>query len=118
MKKMLTFFLAFLLLLSCSKGEVPPGPQPPAVVRDDISQYDSRSWDGVKRGGIFYEIFVRSFADGNNDGIGDIKGITAKLDYLNELGVSGIWLTPIHPSPSYHGYDVDDYKAIKAEYGT
>jgi glycosidase len=118
MKKMLTFFLAFLLLLSCSKGDVTPGPQPPVAVRDDISQYDSRSWDGVKRGGIFYEIFVRSFADGNNDGIGDIKGITAKLDYLNELGVSGIWLTPIHPSPSYHGYDVDDYKAIKAEYGT
>ena len=62
MKKMLTFFLAFLLLLSCSKGDVTPGPQPPVAVRDDISQYDSRSWDGVKRGGIFYEIFVRSFA--------------------------------------------------------
>jgi len=115
---MLTFFLVIFLLISCSQGDVPPGPQPPIVVRDDISQYDSRSWDGVKRGGIFYEIFVRSFADGNNDGIGDIKGITAKLDYLNELGVSGIWLTPLHPSPSYHGYDVDDYKAIKAEYGT
>lgn len=120
MIKILTPLLALLLMFSCNKAVVipPPNIEPPVETRDDISQYDSRSWDGIKRGDVFYEIFVISYADGNNDGIGDLKGITSKLDYLNELGISGIWLTPIHPSPSYHGYDVEDYKAIKAEYGT
>lgn len=84
----------------------------------DVSQYEARKWDGVKRAGVFYEIFVRSFADSNGDGIGDLRGITAKLDYLNELGVAGIWLTPINPSPSYHGYDVEDYTAVNPDYGT
>jgi alpha-amylase len=75
---------------------------------------------------VFYEIFVRSFYDGNGDGKGDFKGLTAKLDYLNDgkpettsdLGITGIWLMPIHPSPSYHGYDVTDYMAINPDYGT
>lgn len=67
---------------------------------------------------VFYEIFVRSFADSNNDGIGDFKGITQKLDYLADLGVKGLWLMPIHPSPSYHGYDVTDYYAVNPDYGT
>lgn len=75
---------------------------------------------------VFYEIFVRSFNDSNGDGIGDFNGITAKLDYLNDgdpktsddLGVTGIWLMPIMPSPSYHGYDVTDYKAVNPQYGT
>lgn len=69
-------------------------------------------------GRAFYEIFVRSFNDSNGDGIGDIKGITEKLDYLQELGVKGIWLMPINQSGSYHGYDVDDYYAINKDYGT
>lgn len=67
---------------------------------------------------VFYEIFVRSFYDSNGDGIGDLNGITAKLDYLQTLGVRGLWLMPIHPSPSYHGYDVIDYYAINPQYGT
>ncbi len=71
-----------------------------------------------KPAGVYYEIFVRSFADSNGDGIGDLNGITAKLDYLDNLGISGIWLTPVMPSPSYHKYDVTDYKAIDPEYGT
>ncbi|MDR2448695.1 MAG: hypothetical protein LBD52_01900 [Prevotellaceae bacterium] len=74
-------------------------------------------WDGVKRGDVYYEIFVRSFADTDGDGIGDLRGVTEKLDYLHELGISGIWLMPIHPSPSYHGYDVENYKAINPDYG-
>ncbi len=85
---------------------------------DKVSQYEARAFDGEKRAGVFYEIFVRSFADSDGDGVGDLNGITAKLDYLDDLGVSGIWLTPIHPSDSYHGYDVIDYKGIKDEYGT
>ncbi len=67
---------------------------------------------------IFYEIFVRSFADSDGDGIGDFNGVTAKLDYLVSLGVEGIWLMPINPSPSYHGYDVMDYTDVNSDYGT
>jgi glycosidase len=74
----------------------------------------------------FYEIFVRSFYDSNGDGIGDLRGIIQKLDYLNDgdpattfdLGITGIWLMPINPSPSYHGYDIKDYYRIEPEYGT
>ena len=68
--------------------------------------------------GVTYEIFVQSFADSNGDGIGDIPGMTAKLDYLADLGVQGVWLMPISPSPSYHKYDVTDYRGIHPDYGT
>lgn len=67
---------------------------------------------------IYYQIFVRSFADSNSDGIGDLKGVTENVSYLTDLGVTAVWLLPIHPSPSYHGYDVMDYLAINPEYGT
>lgn len=67
---------------------------------------------------VAYEIFIQSFADSNGDGIGDIKGATLKLDYLQDLGVKAVWLMPIMPSPSYHKYDVTDYKAIHPDYGT
>lgn len=74
---------------------------------------------------VAYEIFVRSFYDTNGDGRGDFNGITQKLDYLNDnnantktdLGVNLIWLMPINPSPSYHGYDVLNYKAVHPNYG-
>lgn len=69
-------------------------------------------------GRTFYEIFVRSFNDSNGDGIGDIKGVTKKLDYLENLGIKGIWLMPIFKANSYHGYDVIDYYSIQDEYGT
>jgi glycosidase len=68
--------------------------------------------------GVAYEIFIQSWVDGNGDGIGDFQGATQKLDYLQELGVSAVWLMPIMPSPSYHKYDVTDYKAIHPDYGT
>lgn len=68
--------------------------------------------------GVNYEIFVRSYADSDGDGIGDFNGVTDKLDYLQKLGVGGIWLMPIMPSPTYHKYDVVDYKAVDPEYGT
>ncbi len=68
--------------------------------------------------GVNYEVFVLAFADGNGDGKGDLKGLTAKLDYLQDLGVGGLWLMPIMPSPSYHKYDVTDYKGIHPDYGT
>lgn len=69
-------------------------------------------------GRVFYEIFVRAFNDSNNDGIGDLKGITAKLDYLEDLGIRGLWLMPITKATSYHGYDTEDYYQIDEDYGT
>lgn len=68
--------------------------------------------------GITYEIFIQSFYDSNGDGIGDIQGVTKKLDHVKELGANAIWFMPIMPSPSYHKYDVTDYKAIHPDYGT
>jgi maltose alpha-D-glucosyltransferase/alpha-amylase len=68
---------------------------------------------------IIYELNVRGFCDGNNDGIGDFIGLTSKLDYLCELGVDTLWLLPFYPSPGRDdGYDISDYRRIKEEYGT
>jgi alpha-glucosidase len=68
---------------------------------------------------VFYEIYPRSFADSNNDGFGDLNGITSKLDYLKKLGVDAIWISPCFPSPQVDfGYDVSDYEAIDPVYGT
>lgn len=69
-------------------------------------------------GNIAYQLLVYSFCDSNGDGIGDFNGITSKLDYLKEMGVTALWLSPIHPASSYHGYDVLDYSAVNPEYGT
>jgi len=67
---------------------------------------------------VYYSVFVQSFYDSNADGIGDIRGLIYKLDYLKELGVQGLWLLPVHPSPTYHKYDVSDYYGIHPDYGT
>ena len=100
--------LALLLVLvwtlpSCTRTAVPAAPE--------------RLAEGPKQG-VYYEVFVRSFADSDGDGIGDFNGLTSKLDYLSELGVTGLWLTPCFPSPSYHGYDISDYYGIHPDYGT
>ena len=55
---------------------------------------------------------------GDGDGYGDINGLISKLDYIDALGVKAIWLSPIHPSPSYHGYDVTDYTRVNQKFGT
>ncbi|MDO7907952.1 alpha-amylase family glycosyl hydrolase [Paenibacillus sp. JX-17] len=76
--------------------------------------------------GVFYEIYINSFYDSNGDGHGDLKGISQKLNYLNDgkprsgrdLEVSGLWLMPLNPSPSYHKYDVTDYYQVDPQYGT
>ncbi|HNH78912.1 MAG TPA: alpha-glucosidase [Anaerolineales bacterium] len=68
---------------------------------------------------VFYQIYPRSFADGNGDGIGDFKGATEKLDYLASLGVDAVWLSPHFPSPNWDcGYDISDYCNVAPEYGT
>ncbi len=89
--------LAFLLIL-CSL-------LPAAAAQGN----DSFNW---------YEIFVYSYQDSNGDGIGDLNGLRARLDYIEDMGYDGLWLMPIMPSPSYHKYDVMDYKAIDPQYGT
>jgi glycosidase len=91
----------------------PASPSPPPTVTPTPAP--SGPWWNET---VFYEIFVRSFYDSNGDGIGDFNGITEKLDYLQELGIGGLWLMPIHSSPSYHGYDVTDYYAVNPDYGT
>jgi alpha-glucosidase len=68
---------------------------------------------------VFYQIYPRSFADGNGDGIGDFQGITEKLDYIQDLGVDALWLSPHFPSPNWDcGYDISDYCNVAPEYGT
>ena len=92
-------FLLFVILLCCCI---------PAAGEDGTAAF-SNNW---------YEIFVRSFQDSNGDGIGDLPGVTERLDYLQEMGYNGIWLMPVMPSPSYHKYDVTDYLSIDPEYGS
>jgi alpha-glucosidase len=71
------------------------------------------------RDAVTYQIYIRSFADANGDGIGDVEGIRSRLPYLKELGVDAIWITPWYPSPQNdHGYDVSDYMDIEPQYGT
>ena len=77
-----------------------------------------RSFDIGGNCGTTYEIFVGSFCDSNGDGTGDLNGIRSKLDYIEDLGFDGIWLTPVQPSATYHKYDADDYCAIDPAFGT
>ncbi|MFY0663155.1 MAG: alpha-glucosidase [Natronospirillum sp.] len=80
------------------------------------TQSPSRAW---WKEAVVYQIYPRSFMDSNGDGIGDLKGITSKLDYLHDLGVNVLWLCPIFPSPNDdNGYDISDYQGIMAEFGT
>jgi alpha-amylase len=91
---------------------------PTALVHGAVAAPPADRWGDDPGAGVYYEVFVRSFQDSDGDGIGDFRGLTARLPYLAELGVTGLWLMPIHPSPSYHGYDVVDYRAIHPDFGT
>jgi glycosidase len=136
--RLLISLLVALLLTACARS-TPPAPTPAAAAtaaatpsatapatapapEPTIAAAEAAWWLDA----TFYEIFVRSFYDTDGDGVGDLKGLIEKLDYLNDgdpatnsdLGITGIWLMPIMQSPSYHGYDVVDYRAIDDEYGT
>jgi alpha-amylase len=106
-------------------GAAPVGHAPPRSVVAGAVTARAPSGPGWARGAVFYEVFVRSFADSDGDGVGDLRGLTERLDYLNDgrpggddLGVDALWLMPVFESPSYHGYDTVDYDRIDAEYGT
>lgn len=88
------------------------------LVSDSAPITNPGSIDRDWREDLFYEIYVRSFADSDGDGVGDFRGLTSRLPYLEELGITGIWLMPMHPSPSDHGYDVTDYRGVNPQYGT
>jgi alpha-glucosidase len=91
-------------------------PAQPAQQVSAVAQQDEQNW---WENAVIYEIYPRSFQDTNGDGVGDLQGITRRLDYLKDLGVDAIWLTPIYPSPQVDfGYDISDYKAIDPRYGT
>jgi glycosidase len=119
MKRLLVTLVLVLFLVGCAPSAQPTAQASPTVtllpVASPTSEVAQLPW---WRNAIFYEIFVRSFYDTDGNGIGDFNGITQKLDYLQGLGINAIWLMPIHPSPSYHGYDVINYYAVNPEYGT
>lgn len=115
MKKRALFLFAALFSLSLIQGckkdnpALTPGPDPgPGEI---TAERNGES-------GITYQLLVYSFADSDADGIGDFNGITSRLDYLKDLGTTALWLSPIHPASSYHGYDVLDYSAVNPDFGT
>ncbi|MBN2386238.1 MAG: alpha-glucosidase C-terminal domain-containing protein [Anaerolineales bacterium] len=117
-------FVVAILLAACQAGSsatpsLLPDPietaAPTPLSTPTAIPYQTPDWF---QGQILYEIFVRSFCDSDGDGIGDLPGIEQKLDYLQSLHVDTLWLMPIHPSPSSHGYDVRDYFAVNPEFGT
>ncbi|WP_236339099.1 alpha-amylase family glycosyl hydrolase [Paenibacillus plantiphilus] len=126
----LTLLVAGTIIAGCASNNAPNDPliKDPAASNATKSNQPSSNASVIDEqpSSVYYEIFVRAFADSNGDGIGDLNGLIDKLDYLNDgnpatdsdLGIEGIWLMPINPSPSYHGYDVTDYYTIHPEYGT
>ncbi|HEY9788934.1 MAG TPA: alpha-amylase family glycosyl hydrolase, partial [Candidatus Obscuribacterales bacterium] len=121
----LTVSLAALMLFG---GMLVPaaavGPSSPgtsiksAALPPQSAAQDARNAEWWKHA-VFYEIYPRSFADANNSGTGNLAGITSKLDYLKDLGIDAIWITPCYPSPQVDfGYDISDYCNIDPQYGT
>lgn len=92
----------------------------PPKVENEIQTLNSKIMDHLWwQKGIIYQIYPRSFMDGNGDGVGDLKGIVAKLDYVKWLGVNAVWISPIYPSPmADFGYDISDYTGIHPLFGT
>ena len=104
--KLALLFLPILLLSSCgsSRKAIEVKERQPQHINDKYRN--------------FYQIFPISYADSNGDGKGDLQGIVDKFDYIKSINMNGLWLTPVHPSPTYHKYDVTDYKAIDPVFGS
>jgi len=103
-----------------SQSEITSAIESSSIVTSEEEKHFSYHFtEGVDNDqGLSYEIFVPAFADSDGNGVGDFKGIAEKADYLESMGVSRVWLLPIHPTSSYHGYDVNDYYAVNAKFGT
>ena len=121
MKRTLSFLLAASLLIAAGCEEKKTGNEVPGEPADTLPvavKPISWKWDGTKRADISYQVLVYSFADKDGNGYGDLAGVADKMAYFDSLGVGALWLSPIHPSQSYHGYDVTDYTAVSAKLGT
>ena len=109
-------FAALALVLCASRCEEPD--VTPVNTDDGQLVAIDDAFDGVKRSSTTYQLLVYSFCDSDGDGIGDFRGITSKLDYLDAMGVTALWLSPVQATSSYHGYDVDDYYSLNPMFGT
>ena len=139
MTRIVCLLLALLILVGCAPAEgnndstaapensgavlateetTPAQPQEAVKTKQAIEEIKLLGESPDDNYRTFYEIFVYSFCDSDGDGIGDLQGVISKLDYLQELGINGIWFMPIHPSTSYHKYNVSDYYDIDPQYGT
>jgi alpha-glucosidase len=114
LKKTIAGFASALFLAAVTLAA--GGQSAPMKTASQTSAASEQNW---WKNAVIYEIYPRSFQDSNGDGVGDLNGITRRLDYLKELGVDAVWLTPIYPSPQVDfGYDISDYKNIDPQYGT
>src|ERR1041385_1132538 len=98
-----------------------PLPRPTSATTSPTTRRSTRSTPRMTwwESGAIYQIYPRSFQDSDGDGVGDLRGITARLPYVKDLGVEAIWLTPIYASPQADfGYDISDHTAIDPQYGT
>ena len=111
-KKLFGFLCAVMALaLAGSSCQSPTGDKQPAG--DSIP---GRVW---WKEAIIYQLYPRSFKDSDGDGVGDLKGIISKMDYLKSLGIDAVWLNPIYQSPNFdNGYDISDYYSISKQFGT
>jgi len=113
---MLTIFLLPMALAGAIFGQVPAAPASAVSVVTLAAPSTDETW---WKHAVIYEIYPRSFQDSNGDGIGDLNGITQRLDYLQGLGIDAIWIAPMYPSPQVDfGYDISDYENIDPQYGT
>jgi len=110
-----SLFIAASLIVCGANGAVAQKIAKPSAAHSTVSRNTTPWWQNA----VIYEVYPRSFQDSNGDGIGDLKGITSRLGYLQALGVDAIWLTPVYPSPQVDfGYDISNYEAIDPQYGT
>lgn len=120
-KILLSMVILIFGLSGCGKNTMEQTEEQPAentVIAEEVEESVTGINPKWAENTVFYEIFVRSFADSNGDGIGDFQGIEENLDYLKELGIGAIWLMPIMETTTYHGYDVVDYYSTNPDYGT
>jgi len=112
---MVARFLSVLLVAATSAGVATARDPPKGSQASKVNGYEPRWWKEA----VVYQVYPRSFKDSNGDGIGDLRGITSELDYIQRLGVDVIWLSPHYDSPNAdNGYDIRDYRKVMTEFGT